>query len=167
MSDVSAAPWRIALVNGPNLNLLGTREPALYGHDTLADVERRVVALGDELGATVACVQRNGEGELVDVVHAFRGAVDGAVVNAGAYGHTSLALRDALVGVAVPFVEVHVTNVYAREPERHRSALAGVAVGTVVGFGTFGYELALRGLIATLARIRAGSAGATQQVARA
>lgn len=150
--------WRVAVLNGPNLNLLGAREPALYGHDTLADVEQRMRALGAELGAGLSFVQRNGEGELIDAVHAFVGAVDGAVVNAGAYSHTSLALRDALVGVAVPFVEVHVTNVYAREPERHRSALAPAAAGTVGGFGTFGYELALRGIIATLERRRATGA---------
>ncbi len=152
-----SAPWRIALLNGPNLNLLGTREPAIYGRDTLADVERRLSTLGAELGASLTCAQRNGEGELIDVVHAYRGQVDGAIVNAGAYGHTSLALRDALVGVAVPFVEVHITNVYARETERHRSALAGAAVGTIVGFGTFGYELALRGLLVALARTREGA----------
>ncbi len=143
--------WRVAVLNGPNLNLLGRREPAVYGRDTLADVERRVRALGVTLGAELSFVQRNGEGELVDAVHAWAGAVDGGIVNAGAYSHTSLALRDALVGVGVPFVEVHVSNVYAREPERHRSALAGAAVGSVVGFGIFGYELALRGLVARLA----------------
>jgi len=150
--------WRVAVLNGPNLNLLGTREPALYGHDTLADVERRMRALGAELGADLSFVQRNGEGALIDAVHAFVGAVDGAVVNAGAYSHTSLALRDALAGVAVPFVEVHVTNVYAREPERHHSALAPAAAGTIGGFGTFGYELALRGIVATLERRRAAYA---------
>lgn len=156
---VSAPAWRVAVLNGPNLNLLGTREPALYGRETLADVERRLRALGAELNAELSFAQRNGEGELIDAVHAFAGAVDGAVVNAGAYTHTSLALRDALVGVGVPFVEVHVTNVYAREPERHRSALAAAAVGTVGGFGAFSYELALRGIIAALERAR-GAPGA-------
>ena len=146
------------MLNGPNLNLLGTREPHLYGRDTLADVERRLRALGEVLGADLSFVQRNGEGELIDAVHAFLGAADGAVINAGAYTHTSLALRDALVGVDVPFVEVHVTNVYAREPARHHSALAPAAAGTVGGFGTFGYELALRGLVATLERSRAAAA---------
>lgn len=158
-TSADVARWRVAVLNGPNLNLLGTREPALYGRETLADVERRMRVLGRELGAELSFVQRNGEGELIDAVHAFVGAVDGAVVNAGAYSHTSLALRDALAGVAVPFVEVHVTNVYAREPERHRSALAGAAAGTVGGFGTFGYELALRGLVASLER-RHGAAAA-------
>ncbi|HEY0779217.1 MAG TPA: type II 3-dehydroquinate dehydratase [Gemmatirosa sp.] len=148
-------PWRIAVLNGPNLNLLGRREPHLYGRDTLADVERRMRALGIELGATLSFVQRNGEGELIDAVHAFPGNVDAAVVNAGAYSHTSLALRDALVGVGVPFIEVHVTNVHAREPERHRSALAPAAVGTIGGFGIFSYELALRAAVDALERARA------------
>jgi 3-dehydroquinate dehydratase-2 len=141
---------RIAVLNGPNLNLLGIREPALYGTTTLADVEARLAEVGRELGVDVECAQHNVEGALVEIVHAMRGRVDGAVVNAGAYSHTSLALRDALGGVSVPFVEVHVTNVYAREPERHHSMLAPAAVGVVVGLGTHGYELALRGLVHSL-----------------
>lgn len=148
---------KIAVLNGPNLNLLGRREPHLYGHTTLADVEARLVAVGAELGVTVTCAQRNGEGELIDLVHALAGAADGAVVNAGAFTHTSLALRDALVGVALPFVEVHVTNVHAREPERHHSMLAAAAVGSVIGLGTVGYELALRGLVQHL-QARRGAA---------
>ena len=151
-ADGRRTPWRVSVVNGPNLNLLGTREPALYGAETLADVERRLAELAPQLGATVTFAQRNGEGELIDLVHRFAGEVDGAVINAGAYSHTSLALRDALVGVAVPFVEVHLTNVYAREPARHRSALAAAAIGSVVGFGALSYELGLRGLVARLAR---------------
>jgi 3-dehydroquinate dehydratase-2 len=141
---------RIAVLNGPNLNLLGIREPALYGTTTLGDVEARLTDVGRELGVEVECAQHNVEGGLVEIVHAMRGRVDGAVVNAGAYSHTSLALRDALTGVAVPFVEVHVTNVYAREPERRHSMLAPAAIGVVVGLGTQGYELALRGLVHTL-----------------
>ena len=141
---------RISVLNGPNLNLLGIREPALYGTTTLADVEARLVELGRELGVEVECVQHNIEGALVEIVHAMRGRVQGVVVNAGAYSHTSLALRDALTGVALPYVEVHVTNVYAREPERRHSMLAPAAVGVVVGLGTHGYELALRGLVHTL-----------------
>jgi 3-dehydroquinate dehydratase-2 len=141
---------RIAVLNGPNLNLLGTREPGLYGRTTLAEVEARLSDVGRELGVEVECAQRNGEGDLVDLVHSLRGRAQGAIVNAGAYSHTSLALRDALTGVALPFVEVHVTNVYAREPERRHSMLAVAAVGCVVGLGTHGYELALRGLVATL-----------------
>jgi 3-dehydroquinate dehydratase-2 len=138
---------RIAVLNGPNLNLLGTREPHLYGRTTLAQVESRLADVGRELGVAVEFAQHNGEGQLVDVVHAMRGRVDGAVVNAGAYSHTSLALRDALTGVALPFVEVHVTNVYAREPERRHSMLASAATGVVVGLGVYGYELAMRALV--------------------
>lgn len=148
---------RIAVLNGPNLNLLGTREPSLYGTTTLPDVEARLAEVARELGIEVECAQRNGEGELIDLVHALRGRAAGILVNAGAYAHSSLALRDALVGVALPFVEVHVTNVYAREPERRHSMLASAAVGVVVGLGTFGYELALRGLVQSL-RGRSGDA---------
>jgi len=145
---------RIAVLNGPNLNLLGTREPALYGSTTLAEVEERLRRLGAELGVEVECVQRNGEGELIDAVHALRGRAAGAIVNAGAYSHTSLALRDAFAAVEVPFVEVHVTNVYAREPERRHSALAPGAAAVLGGFGAFGYELALRGLVHRLGAAR-------------
>lgn len=141
---------RIAVLNGPNLNLLGDREPSVYGTETLADVERRVGAVAAELGVSVEFAQRNGEGELIELVHALRGRADGAIVNAGAYTHTSLALRDALAAVRVPFVEVHLTNIYAREPERRHSMLAPAAIGMVAGLGAMGYELALRGLVAAL-----------------
>jgi len=141
---------RIAVLNGPNLNLLGVREPERYGRTTLAEVEQSLGKIATELGVELECVQHNGEGQLIDAVHAMRGRVDGAVVNAGAYSHSSLALRDALVGVSVPYVEVHVTNVYAREPERRHSMLAPAALGGVVGLGVHGYELALRGLVAAL-----------------
>ncbi len=142
---------RIAVLNGPNLNLLGTREPALYGRETLADVENRLHLVAKELGVEIEFAQHNGEGQLIDAVHAMRGRVQGLLVNAGAYSHTSLALRDALVGVNLPFVEVHLTNIYAREPERRTSMLAGAAVAVVCGFGTSGYEFGLRGLVARLA----------------
>jgi 3-dehydroquinate dehydratase-2 len=141
---------RIAVVNGPNLNLLGTREPALYGRETLADIEARLSDVARELRVDVEFAQRNGEGALIDYVHSLRQRVAGAVVNAGAYSHTSLALRDAFVAAEVPFVEVHVTNVYAREPERRSSMLAPAAIGMLCGFGAYGYELALRGLVARL-----------------
>jgi 3-dehydroquinate dehydratase II len=141
---------RIAILNGPNLNLLGTREPTLYGHETLDDVERCLRAVGRELGVELEFAQHSGEGQLVDCIHTLRGRVDGALINAGAYSHTSLAIRDAFSAVAVPFVEVHVTNVYAREPERRHSMLAPAAVGVICGFGAYGYELALRGLAARL-----------------
>jgi len=142
---------RIAVLNGPNLNLLGVREPSIYGRETLEDVERRLRTVASELKVEVEFAQHNGEGALIDAVQAMRDRVDGALVNAGAYSHTSLALRDALVAVAVPFVEVHISNIYAREPERRHSTLASVAVGLVCGLGVLGYELALRGLAARLA----------------
>lgn len=142
---------RIAVLNGPNLNLLGTREPELYGRTTLPEVEARLAEVGRELHAEVRCIQRNGEGELIDEIHALRGLADGLIVNAGAYSHTSLAIRDALAAVAIPFVEVHVTNVHAREPERRHSMLARDAMAVLAGFGAYGYELALRGLVASLA----------------
>jgi len=142
---------RIAVLNGPNLNLLGTREPALYGRESLADVERTLRTVATEVGADVEFAQHNGEGEMIDTIHGLRGRVDGVVINAGAYTHTSIAIRDALAAIAVPFIEVHVTNVYAREPERRHSMLAPAAVGVVCGLGTYGYELALRGLTRTIA----------------
>lgn len=136
----------IAVINGPNLNLLGVREPAIYGHETLADIERHLVSVADAAGDRVTFVQHNGEGALIDAIHALRGEADGAIVNAGAYTHSSLALRDALVAVSVPFVEVHLSNIYAREPERRHSMLAPAAVGVICGFGSFGYELAYQAL---------------------
>lgn len=141
---------RIAVLNGPSLNLLGTREPAIYGTTTLADIERRLAVVGAELGVHVDCAQHNGEGALIDAIHALRGRADGALINAGAYSHTSLAIRDALTAVALPFVEVHLTNIFAREPERRVSMLAPAARAVICGFGPAGYELALRGLVAAL-----------------
>jgi len=138
---------KIAVINGPNLNLLGVREPALYGKESLADIEKHLEDVAKELGVTLEFRQHNGEGELVDAIHSLRGKVDGALVNAGAYSHTSLAIRDALAGTSIPFVEVHLTNIYAREPERRRSALADAAVAVIAGFGSYSYELALRGLV--------------------
>lgn len=145
---------RIAVLNGPNLNLLGTREPGLYGSATLADIEARAEAVGRELGVEVECAQHNGEGELVTAIHRLAGRADGALINAGAYSHTSLAIRDAFAGVQLPFVEVHLTNVYAREPERRHSMLAPGARAVICGFGALGYELALRGLVSQLAAAR-------------
>jgi 3-dehydroquinate dehydratase-2 len=141
---------RIAVLHGPNLNLLGTREPHLYGTQTLADLERNLERVAGELGVTLTCAQHNGEGALIDAVQALRGTADGALINAGAYTHTSLAIRDAFVAVAIPYVEVHLSNVYAREPERRVSMLAPAAIGVVCGFGAASYELGLRGLVARL-----------------
>jgi len=143
---------KIAVLNGPNLNLLGTREPSLYGTESLADVEERLGQVAKELQLEVDFAQFNGESDMIDCIQSWRGRMDGAVVNAGAYTHTSLALRDALAAVSVPFVEVHVTNVYAREPERRHSMIAPAAVGVVCGLGAYGYELALRGLARRLER---------------
>ncbi|MDQ6718178.1 MAG: type II 3-dehydroquinate dehydratase [Gemmatimonadota bacterium] len=146
---------KIAVINGPNLNLLGVREPALYGNESLADIEKNLESVASELGVNLLFKQHNGEGELVDAIHALRGRVDGALVNAGAYSHTSLAIRDALAGTSIPFVEVHLTNIYAREPERRRSALADAAVAVIAGFGSYTYELALRGLVKSLEKKKA------------
>lgn len=143
---------RIAILNGPNLNLLGTREPEIYGHETLADIEKQLTAVASELGVEVEFTQKNGEGELVECIQALRGHAQGALINAGAYSHTSLAIHDAFRAVGVPFVEVHLSNIFAREPERRHSTLASGAVALLCGFGPLGYELALRGLVATLAR---------------
>ena len=143
---------RIAIINGPNLNLLGTREPELYGSTTLAQIEQRLTTLAKELNADVTFSQFNGEGQIVDAIHALKGKTDGILLNAGAYSHTSLAIRDALAGVAIPFVEVHLTNIYAREPERRKSALAEAATAVICGFGPDTYDLALRGIVAKLGR---------------
>ena len=141
---------KIAVLNGPNLNLLGVREPKLYGTESLADIEKKLESVARELDVTLVLRQHNGEGQLVDAIHSLRGEVDAALVNAGAYSHTSLAIRDALVGAEIPFVEVHLTNIYSREPERRRSVLADAAVAVIAGFGAYGYELALRGLVRSL-----------------
>jgi 3-dehydroquinate dehydratase-2 len=141
---------RIAVLHGPNLNLLGVREPQIYGTTSLADIDRELTRLGTELAAHVTCSQHNSEGALIDAIQALRGAADGALINAGAYTHTSLALRDAFLAVGVPFVEVHLTNIYAREPERRVSLLAPAALAVVCGFGAASYTVALRGLIERL-----------------
>jgi 3-dehydroquinate dehydratase-2 len=143
---------RIGVLHGPNLNLLGQREPEVYGRATLADLDESLRELGASLGATVTCFQANGEGALVDRVQTTAHDVDGFLINAGAYTHTSIALRDALVGVSRPFVEVHLSNVHAREPFRHGSYLSDRAVGVVVGFGADSYLLGLRGLVDFLRR---------------
>jgi 3-dehydroquinate dehydratase II len=142
---------RIAVLNGPNLNLLGTREPELYGHESLDDIERSLRSVAARVGAVLEFAQHNGEGDLIDAIHGLRGRIDGVVINAGAYTHTSIAIRDALTAIDVPFIEVHMTNVYAREPERRHSMLAPAAIGVICGLGAYGYELALRGLTRTIA----------------
>ena len=138
---------RIGVLHGPNLNLLGSREPAIYGAATLADVDAALSALAGELGVELETYQSNHEGALVDRIQETAGRTDGFVVNAGGYTHTSVALRDALTGMGRPFVEVHVSNVHAREPFRRDSLLAPVALGTVGGFGADSYLLAMRGVV--------------------
>ena len=141
---------RIAVLNGPNLNLLGQREPEIYGRATLADIERLVRQTAEGLGAEIEWLQTNHEGALVDAVQALRGRVDGALINAAALTHGSLALRDALLAVRVPFVELHLSNIFAREPERRHSMIADLAVGMVTGFGAQSYVLALQALVGRL-----------------
>ena len=140
---------KILLINGPNLNLLGTREPAKYGHTTLPQVEQMVHDEAARLGVELAgCYQSNHEGAIVDRIHAARTeGVVGIVINPGAFTHTSVAIRDALAGTAIPFAEIHISNVHAREPFRQHSYLSEIAAGIVVGFGVEGYLLALRGLV--------------------
>jgi 3-dehydroquinate dehydratase-2 len=142
---------KILLVNGPNLNLLGKREPGLYGHTTLAEIEARVKALGVELGLEVDCVQSNSEGALVDAVQSAAGRAAAIIINPAAYTHTSIALRDALAAVGLPAVEVHISNIHAREEFRRASLTAPACRGVIAGFGAEGYLLALRGVAALLA----------------
>jgi 3-dehydroquinate dehydratase-2 len=144
---------RVLVLNGPNLNLLGTREPEIYGRTTLADVEAACVAAGAALGLEVTCRQSNHEGELVTWVQEAREAQQGLVVNAGAYTHTSLALHDALRASGLPAIEVHLSNIHQREDFRRHSYVALAAVGMICGLGPLGYELALRALAARLGAI--------------
>ena len=141
---------RILVLHGPNLNLLGTREPGLYGQDTLAEIDAELRQQAERLGAQLDCFQSNHEGALVERIHQAAESVDGILINAGAYTHTSIALRDALLGVGLPFVELHLSNVHARERFRHRSFLADKAVGVICGFGPISYYLALEGMVAHL-----------------
>lgn len=141
---------RIAVLNGPNLNLLGTREPEVYGRTTLAELEQLVRAEAGRLDVTLSWFQTNHEGAFVEAIQGLRGQADGALVNAAAFTHTSLALRDALLAVRVPFVEVHLSNIFAREPERRHSRLADLALGIVAGFGPQGYLLGLNALVTRL-----------------
>ena len=141
---------QLLALHGPNLNLLGTREPGVYGSQTLDQVNAELESRAQTLGAAISCFQSNHEGALVDRIHEGRGSVDGILINAGAYTHSSIALRDALLGVAIPFVELHLSNTHAREPFRHHSTLADKALGVICGFGPLSYTLALEGLVAHL-----------------
>jgi 3-dehydroquinate dehydratase-2 len=147
----------IAVLNGPNLNLLGEREPEIYGRTTLADIERATKEQARALGVQCTWIQTNHEGELVDAIQGLKGRADGAVINAAAFTHTSLAVRDALLAVRVPFVEVHLSNIFGREPERRKSLLADLAVGVVTGFGADSYRLGFEALaryLESAARVR-------------
>jgi len=141
---------RVLVLNGPNLNLLGGRDPAQYGTSSLADIEAVLVALGTGLGVEVVCRQSNHEGELIDALHRARDDCHGVVINPGALAHYSYALRDAVESVRIPCVEVHISNIHAREPFRHTSVTAPVMDGVISGCGPVGYELALRAVLARL-----------------
>jgi 3-dehydroquinate dehydratase-2 len=134
----------LLLLNGPNLNLLGRREPEVYGASTLADIETRLAAEAEKLGHRFAAMQSNSESELVDRVQAAAGEVDFILINPGAFTHTSVALRDALLGVAIPFIEIHISNIHAREEFRRQSYFSDVAAGIIAGLGPHGYSLALQ-----------------------
>ena len=140
----------LLILNGPNLNLLGTRQPEVYGRTTLADIEALCATEASLFGMTTAFAQSNHEGQLIDLIHAARGTHAGIILNAGAYTHTSVALMDAISSAAVPLVEVHLSNIHAREPFRHKSFIAPVALGQICGFGATGYALAIRALAAHL-----------------
>ncbi|WP_322892512.1 MULTISPECIES: type II 3-dehydroquinate dehydratase [unclassified Yoonia] len=137
----------ILILNGPNLNLLGTRQPEVYGPTTLKDIENLCMAKADALGVTLTFLQSNHEGVLIDTLHNARGVHDGVILNAGAYTHTSVALMDAVSSIMLPVVELHLSNIHARETFRHKSFIAPVAIGQICGFGAAGYPLAMEALV--------------------
>jgi 3-dehydroquinate dehydratase-2 len=141
----------ILVLHGPNLNLLGTREPGIYGSLTMAEINQKLLDLGAELGVEVRCKQSNHEGTLIDALHEAREWADGVVFNPGGYTHTSVALRDAIVAVGLPVIEVHISNVYAREEFRHKSLISPVCKGKISGLGWRSYSMALRALVEILA----------------
>jgi len=143
---------KLLLINGPNLNLLGTREPDIYGADTLEDIEKRLGIMASQAGHEIEACQSNAEHDLVNRIHeAIKESVAFIIINAGAFTHTSVALRDALAGSKIPFIEVHISNVHAREDFRKHSHLSAIADGIIVGLGTYGYDLALQAVIKKLA----------------
>jgi len=141
----------ILVIQGPNLNLLGTREPEIYGHETLDDIHRQLHSQAQESGVHLDTFQSNHEGEVIDRIHqAKKDGVQFIIINPGGYSHTSVAIRDALVGVSIPFIEVHLSNIHQREPFRHHSYFSDVAVGVICGLGSIGYRLALEAVIAKI-----------------
>jgi 3-dehydroquinate dehydratase-2 len=141
---------KILILHGPNLNLLGTREPEIYGSMTLSDINVRLIEFGKDFGAELKCFQTNHEGGLIDTLHEAKAWADGVVLNPGGYTHTSIALRDAIIAIGIPVIEVHLSNVYAREEFRHTSMISAVCKGKVIGFGWRSYMLGLRGLVEIL-----------------
>lgn len=141
---------KVLIINGPNLNMLGTRDPKIYGTESLADIEKLLEKVGGELRVELDFFQSNHEGELVDKIHTAFNVYVGIVINPGAFTHYSYALMDAMDAVSIPFVEIHISNIHAREDFRRESVLAGIAIGQISGLGIYGYELALRGLIHTV-----------------
>jgi 3-dehydroquinate dehydratase-2 len=140
----SARRFRVLVVHGANLNLLGEREPEIYGRMTLRDVDQRLAELGAKLGIEVETFQSNSEGAIVDKIHQARGDIDALLINPGSYTHTSIAIRDAILAIRVPAIELHLSNVYKREPIRHHSTISDIVAGRIMGFGVESYELALR-----------------------
>ncbi len=137
----------ILIINGPNLNLLGKREPGVYGSDSMSDIQSEIVSLAKELGVDVEFYQSNHEGGIIDVLHNAMDESDGVILNAGAYTHYSYAIRDAIAAIRIPVIEVHISNIHAREEFRHTSVIAPVCKGSIAGFGKNGYLLALRALV--------------------
>jgi 3-dehydroquinate dehydratase-2 len=143
-------PAKILLVNGPNLNALGTREPAIYGHETLADIEKKCTAAAKALGLGLACLQSNHEGEIIDAIQGAGKKYQGLILNAGAYTHTSIAIMDALMLLTIPVIEVHLSNIFRREEFRHHSYVSLAAGGVICGLGSHGYVLALEAMAGLL-----------------
>ena len=140
----------LLLINGPNLNLIGKREPTIYGSLTLEEIQEQLLQLASELDVKINFFQSNCEGKIIDCIHHSSNSIDGILINAGAYTHTSIALRDALLGVNIPYVEVHMSNIYSREEFRHKSFLSDQALGLVCGFGANSYRIAFQGIVSYL-----------------